>query len=255
MCSPLAGRCRRVRVRPAGALPPRAHRTCRPTERRRLADRAGRIDAASASVQPSISARASSAPRARLSPRSPSPTLWSSLRPPLLRHPPPGRLPERIDDLRAVARPHRKGGARGRGDDGRRPAHRPRSAPRPGGGGGRRVEKAQRPRVGPQERERTSSGSRRTPASPWMPSPSSISTSPSAKPGLPAAGTVRADSGTPIEPGPAMAFSAAAPTSDSDAPSAAMAPDTLWTGTVPAIPHRPAFSMAAARPKLRRSPV
>ena len=122
------------------------------------------------------------------------------------------------------------------------------------------------------------SGPRRTPASPWMPRPSSISLSPRVKPGLPAVGTVQAPSATPMVPRSAAAARASAATSASVLPAAIAAPASLWTSTVPAMPRRRAGSTvsrsatssatttistgmpsscasSAARPKFSRSPV
>ena len=54
------------------------------------------------------------------------------------------------------------------------------------------------------------SGSRWVPGSPWMPMPTSISSSPSSKPGLPAAGTVQGAMAAPMVRTLSMTFWATA---------------------------------------------
>ena len=118
----------------------------------------------------------------------------------------------------------------------------------------------------------------RTPFSPWMPKPNSISSSPSSNPGRPTAGTVQAPKEIPMVATDSAAPRASAATSSRGRPRATAAPAILCTSTVPATPRlcsrgsesRSATSSAtittstgiprtlassAARRKLRRSPV
>ena len=60
----------------------------------------------------------------------------------------------------------------------------------------------------------------------WMPMPTSISSSPSSKPGLPAAGTVHGRMATPMVRTLSMTFCATRCTSSSSAPCSAFAPAT-----------------------------
>ena len=76
--------------------------------------------------------------------------------------------------------------------------------------------------------------------SPWMPRPSSISSSASVKPDFSAPGKVQPPSATPIEPSCAAAARAGLGHCVSGSPAAAAAPAILCTNTVPAMP--PAFA-------------
>ena len=83
-----------------------------------------------------------------------------------------------------------------------------------------------------------SSSPLRTPGSPWIPIPISISPSGRSKVGCPAAGSTQDERATPMERNPAAAALVVATTSASDAPSSARAPATLYSKAMPAIPRR-----------------
>lgn len=81
------------------------------------------------------------------------------------------------------------------------------------------------------------------PGSPWIPMPSSISSSPSSNDGSPECGTVHGVSATPIERTWRTTFSATAVTSSRESPRSAAAPAIFSTRTVPATPRRPAVKV------------
>ena len=78
------------------------------------------------------------------------------------------------------------------------------------------------------------------PGSPWMPMPSSNSSSPRSKVGLPAAGTAQLVRAMPMLRTWALTFSQTALTSSRGAPSSARAPTIFSMSTVPPTPRRPA---------------
>ena len=82
--------------------------------------------------------------------------------------------------------------------------------------------------------------SRRRPGSPWMPMPTSTSSSPSSNVGVPAAGTTHDVRARPIERPWALTLTAVAVTSASDPPASAWAPAIFSSRTVTPTPRRPA---------------
>ena len=88
-----------------------------------------------------------------------------------------------------------------------------------------------------------SSFSRRRPGSPWMPTPTSISSSGRSKPGLPADGVVQAVSATANEPLASLTRRPIAATSWTLPPSSASAPAIFSTNRVAPVPRRPAVQV------------
>jgi hypothetical protein len=81
--------------------------------------------------------------------------------------------------------------------------------------------------------------SRRRPGSPWMPTPISISSSPSSNRGEPLAGGVQAVRAMPMVRVTPFTRVPRATSSSSSAPSSAAAPTALMTKKLPATPRRP----------------
>ena len=81
--------------------------------------------------------------------------------------------------------------------------------------------------------------SRRRPGSPWIPTPISISSSPSSNSGEPLAGGVHEVSAMPIVRVTELTRSPSSTSSSSSAPFSEAAPTALMTKKLPATPRRP----------------
>ena len=197
---------------------------------------------------------------------------------------PPSRSRSRTTRPRPVPPPRRAPGVRGSAWRATMPSSMAGVAPSPLTSSATRSPAAKRPSATISSRSASTTASdgasatRRTPRSPWMPRPSSISPSSSVNPGAPAAGTMQGESATPIVATASAAHCAASRTCARLSPAAEAAPATLWTSTVPARPRRPVAAVlsrsatssatttisaaipspraiSAARPKFSRSPV
>ena len=85
----------------------------------------------------------------------------------------------------------------------------------------------------------SASFSRRRPGSPWMPTPISISSSPSSNSGEPLAGGVHEVSAMPIVRVTALTRLPSSTSASSSAPRSEAAPTALMTKKLPATPRRP----------------
>ena len=92
---------------------------------------------------------------------------------------------------------------------------------------------------------------RRTPGSPWIPMPISISPSGKSKVGWPAAGSTHDERATPMERKAVAAVTVLATTSAREAPSSARAPATLYSRAMPAFPADATRSLSGRRQRRR----